>query len=175
MCVEKANLSWDDIDRDFQYFLQGDDNGCYDGSVLVKDNCFENMSDEDFSAWSNDVLSKMNFVLPNNGNQKESIDFDNLCERVAECAIIRPSDDMIIATAAQIAYHNPNVKIDSNYWRDKNGFLQLSSLVKKFIANGYDIEECLRERINCFGQLDISAQILATMKNADRIRYAMGW
>lgn len=162
MCVEKAKLSWDDIDRDFQYFLQGDDKGRYDVIQNFKGEYFYDLSEDRFCE-----LKKYLDV---------AIDFNNLCERVAESLNLRPDDDrdLIVLIASHYAFCT-KMKIDSNYWSDKNGFLQLSSLVKEFVENGYDIEECLKEKINCFGQLDVSAQIMATMKNADRIRHAMGW
>lgn len=160
MCTEKADLSWDDIDHDFQYFLRGKDQGRYENESNFKESYFPDLSEDEY------------YDLTNYFNAAVS-DFDNLCERVAEKITPRSDKDLIVMIAAHYAFCT-SMEIGSKYLSDEHGFLQRSSLMQDFVKNGYNAEEFLTEKINCFKDLKVSAKILAIMINADRIRQAAG-
>lgn len=160
MCTEKADLSWNDIDHDFQYFLRGKDQGRYENESNFKESYFPDLSEEEYY----DLTSYFNAAAS---------DFDNLCERVAEKIAPRSGEDLIVMIAAHYALCT-NKEIDSKYWSDEHGFLHRSSLMQDFVKNGYNAEEFLTEKINCFKDLKVSAKILAIMIKADRIRQAAG-
>lgn len=160
MCIEKADLSWDNIDRDFQYFLKIEDIAGYEQEQDFRRRYFCDLSEEEYY----DLTSYFNAAAS---------DFDNLCERVAEKIAPRSGEDLIVMIAAHYALCT-NKEIDSKYWSDEHGFLHRSSLMQDFVKNGYNAEEFLIEKINCFKDLKVSAKILAIMINADRIRQAAG-
>jgi hypothetical protein len=164
MCVEIAKLSvWEELDKNLSYFIRIEDKNKYEATLICKDECFNSVSTEKLNGLRNIIQERSDYLLV-------ASDFNNLCERIAACTGAKSIDDIVLAMAAQFAYH---YKMD--LYVDWNGcYLRQSLLMKDLFECSINLKEYLSEHLPNFNKLEPSAQILSILINVKAICKAVG-